>query len=128
MQAPVNTPVIVKKAKELMVTEMIVVNGVTCQIISSMPIVGEAPFVFLAVIAEGLREWESVLISIPAEQDVTVAMPACSPAAIEEVARVQEVIAAQEAQAAAPVEQEAKSKPVGPVQYMETNSGPWGYL
>ena len=134
MQAPVDTPVIEKKAKDLMVSEMIVVNGVTCQIITVIPHIEGAPFVTISVTAEGLREWEQVMLNIPAEQTLTVAMPACSGVAIAQtkamqnaIAKQQEVVEAQ-AQAQPAPEQQQQKKPVGPVQFMDYNAGYMGYL
>ena len=133
MQAPVGTPVIEKKAKDLMVSEMVVINGVTCQLINVIPHIEGAPFITVAVTAEGLREWEQVIINIPAEQKITVAMPACSPAMIEQTKAVQAVVAQQEAvaqaQAEAPVAEAQEQKKASlPHQYYETDQGYYGYL
>ena len=123
MQAPVGTPVIEKKAKDLMVTEMVVINGVTCQVIAVIPHIEGAPFITISVTAEGLRDWEQVIMNIPAEQNITVAMPACSPVAIEQTKAVQQV------QAEAPVaEAQEQKKPVGPHQYYQVDQGYMGYL
>ena len=140
MEAPVGTPVIEKQAKDLMVSEMVQINGVTCQIIAVMPYIEGMPFITISVKADGLREWEQVMLNVPADQVVSVALPYCSPIAIAQTQAVKQAIAQQEAmaqaQAQAPVAQapvqapaeQQQRKPVGPVQYMEYNSGYCGYL